>query len=129
MSETQDAPIGAVVWRDLTVDNAEEVRDFYCDVVGWQFEPVAMGAYSDFNMMPASGGEGVAGICHARGQNAKLPPQWLIYLTVADVDKSAARCLELGGKVIDGPRAMGRQRVCVIQDPAGAVAALVGDQP
>ena len=22
MSETQEAPIGAVVWRDLTVDNA-----------------------------------------------------------------------------------------------------------
>ncbi|MFB3107254.1 MAG: hypothetical protein ACE1ZA_20350, partial [Pseudomonadales bacterium] len=39
----------------------------------------------------------VAGICHARGSNANLPPQWLIYINVADVDKSVQRCVEMGG--------------------------------
>jgi hypothetical protein len=41
------------------------------------------------------------------------------------VDSSAARCVELGGTVLAGPRGMGSYgRYCVIRDPAGAVAAL-----
>jgi predicted enzyme related to lactoylglutathione lyase len=60
-----------------------------------------------------------------RGENTGLPAQWLIYITVADVEASAAKCVELGGKVLAGPRDLGGQgRFCVIQDPAGAVVAL-----
>jgi predicted enzyme related to lactoylglutathione lyase len=67
----------------------------------------------------------VAGICHARGSNADLPAQWLATITVEDVDRNAARCAELGGEILAGPRDMGSQgRFCVIRDPAGAVAAL-----
>lgn len=121
MSETQ---FGAVAWRDLTVPNAAEVRDFYCRVVGWEFSEQPMGDYADFNILQPGTGDCVAGICHARGPNAKLPPQWLIYITVEDVDASAALCRQLGGSVLDGPRSMGSAKVCVIRDPAGAVAAL-----
>ena len=115
---------GSITWMDLTVKNAEEVRDFYRSVVGWTFEPVDMGGYSDFNMLMPDSGKSVAGICHARGVNADIPSQWLIYITVEDIDKSVASCLELGGKVLVGIKSMGKSRYCVIQDPAGAVAAL-----
>ena len=118
--------IGQITWRDLTVPNAQEVRDFYSGVVGWGWSGQNMGGYDDFNMLSPETGETVAGICHARGSNAHLPPQWLVYITVADVDASAERCRKLGGKVLDGPRTMGDARFCVIQDPAGAVAALYG---
>ena len=84
-----------------------------------------MGGYSDFSMIAAATGDGVAGICHARGVNADLPPQWLIYFVVEDVDRSAARCVQQGGAVIAGPRSMGASRFCVIRDPGGAVCALV----
>ena len=66
--------LGTIGWRDLTVENAVQIRDFYSDVVGWQHSPVAMGDYDDFNML-AGNGETVAGICHARGGNAGLPAQ------------------------------------------------------
>jgi predicted enzyme related to lactoylglutathione lyase len=118
--------IGSVAWRDLTVKDAESVRKFYGDVVGWKSSELDVGGTSDFTMATPGSGEVVAGICHARGVNAKLPAQWLLYITVADVDRSSRRCVELGGKVLDGPRAMGGQRFCVIQDPAGAVAGLIG---
>ena len=124
MSEQQPPEIGTVGWTDLTVPNAEEVRDFYQAVAGWQPQPLDMGGYSDF-VMTAPGGKGVAGVCHARGPNVGYPAQWLIYITVADLDQSIANCTERGGKVIAGPRgAGGTARFCVIQDPAGAVAAL-----
>jgi predicted enzyme related to lactoylglutathione lyase len=73
---------------------------------------------------PATG-KTVAGICHARGNNAALPPQWLIYITIADLDQSIAACERLGGKIIAPPRNYGEQgRYCVVQDPTGAAFAL-----
>ena len=117
--------VGAIMWADLTVPDADRVRDFYRAVVGWTSAPVDMGGYSDYNMQRPADGQTVAGICHAGGVNAGLPAQWLIYITVADVDASAARCVELGGAIIAGPRGSPAQgRFCVIRDPAGAVAAL-----
>ena len=73
--------IGQITWRDLTVPNAQEVRDFYSGVVGWDWSGQNMGGYDDFNMLSPETGETVAGICHARGSNAHLPPQWLVYLS------------------------------------------------
>lgn len=124
-TETAKAAVGTVTWRDLTVPNASEIRDFYCEVVGWKSTDHDMGDYADYVMTPPDGGEAAGGICHARGTNANVPPQWLIYITVEDVDASARRCVELGGKIMDGPRMMGRHNFCVIQDPAGAMAALI----
>ncbi|MHC4472339.1 MAG: VOC family protein [Planctomycetota bacterium] len=125
MSDEKKTGIGSITWRDLTVEDAEGVRRFYCEVVGWESRPHDMGEYHDFDILAPGTDESVAGICHARGPNANLPPQWLVYITVEDVDASARTCVELGGAVLDEPRDMGRHRFCVIQDPAGAVAALV----
>ena len=125
MSDSEKGSVGAITWTDLTVGNPVEIRDFYSRVVGWKHSEVEMEGYSDFSMNAPGSGQTIAGICHARGSNAQLPPQWLVYITVADVDRSAALCKELGGKVIAGPKEMGSHgRYCVIQDPAGAVAAL-----
>ena len=69
--------------------------------------------------------ENNANLGYARGNNAGLPSQWMIYITVANLDRSMENCRNRGGKVISGPREMpGYGRYCVIQDPAGAVAAL-----
>ena len=120
--------IGRVEWVDLTIDDASRVRNFYKSVVGWTSSDVPMGTYEDFNMNVPGTQEAVAGICHARGMNSHLPSQWLIYVRVASVADSAAQCTKLGGKVLDGPRRMGSNNFCVIQDPAGAVIALMSDR-
>lgn len=126
MSESQEFEVGAVSWFDLTVENAGEVKAFYEAVVGWKSSDHDMGDYCDFSMETPEAGRTVAGVCHSRGANADLPPHWLVYVNVADVDAAAARCTEHGGAVRAGPRDMGENRVCVIQDPAGAVLALIG---
>jgi predicted enzyme related to lactoylglutathione lyase len=123
MANTKKPKIGAIIWTDLTVKKAAKLCDFYRDVTGWKSSEVAMGDYNDFSMNAADG-KTVAGICHARGENAKLPPQWLIYINVADIDGSVKRAVDLGGKLITEIREMGGGRMCVIRDPAGAVAAL-----
>lgn len=116
---------GKIGWFDLTVPDAPKVRDFYASVVGWKPEPVDMGDYSDFNMTLAGDGTPAAGVCHARGTNADLPAQWLIYITVEDLDRSLEACAEGGGGIVTGPKDMGSAgRYAVIRDPAGAVSAL-----
>jgi predicted enzyme related to lactoylglutathione lyase len=129
-AETEQKPqsnLGKIEWLDLTVDNATRVKDFYAKVVGWSTEDVSMGSYDDFNMNLPGTNTTVAGVCHARGSNANIPAQWLVYVRVANVAESAAACKARGGKVIEGPRRMGSNNFVVIEDPAGAVMALISD--
>jgi len=80
--------------------------------------------YDDFNMNLPSSGETIAGVCHARGSNADLPPQWLMYVRVEDSKVSAEKVVELGGEIIQGPRVMAGETYFVIRDPAGAILAI-----
>jgi predicted enzyme related to lactoylglutathione lyase len=130
MCEEDRNRVGAICWTDLTVDNADEIKEFYKEVIGWTVSPVDMGGYSDFSMGAPDIGAPVAGICHARGTNADLPRQWLVYITVENLGRSVERCTGMGGKILVSPREMGPHgRYCVIQDPAGAVAALIQPPP
>lgn len=124
MSKTKNKT-GTIGWVDLTVPNAEEVQDFYAAVVGWKPEPVSMGEYNDFNMTDPEEGTPLAGICHAKGGNKDLPPQWMIYVHVDDIEASATKVRELGGSILKGPTDPASYgRYCIIKDPAGVVMAL-----
>ena len=119
------AEIGTIGWTDLTIANAKEIRNFYSKVVGWKPQPLSMGQYDDYVMNTPETETSIAGICHARGDNSELPAQWLIYITVANIDDSIASCKKLGGKIlIEAKNYAGMGMYCVIQDPAGAVCAL-----
>lgn len=125
MSDDERPARGAITWIDLTIPNADEVKRFYADVVGWKPEPVPMGDYDDWNMTAPGTGRPMAGVCHSRGVNADLPPQWLIYINVPNLDHSIAMVEELGGTIVRPATSMGSYgRYCVVKDPAGAVAAL-----
>lgn len=124
MTDETKPPIGSISWADLTVDDADRVRDFYVSVTGWTPEPLSMGQYNDY-VMKSADGTPVGGVCHARGSNAGAPPLWLVYIVVPDLDQSVERCLALGGELVMPIKNMGGQgRYCVFRDPAGAVAAL-----
>jgi predicted enzyme related to lactoylglutathione lyase len=117
--------VGTIGWTDLTISNAEEIRNFYSRVVGWKPQPLSMGQYDDYVMNTPETETSIAGVCHARGGNAGLPPQWLIYITVANIDESIVTCKSMGGKILaEAKNYSDMGRYCVIQDPAGAVCAL-----
>ena len=120
MSESK---LGTVVWTDLTVPNAEEVRDFYMNVVGWTFSGMDMDGYEDFVMTPPVGTEAV-GICFERGANKGTPPVWMIYVAVPDVESAMQKVEANGGKVLRKPKEGSSHKYAVIQDPAGAIMAL-----
>ncbi|NVB39303.1 VOC family protein [Pseudenhygromyxa sp. WMMC2535] len=114
---------GVIGWHDLTVPDADGLRSFYAEVAGWSATPVSMGDYDDYVMKTADGTV-VAGLCHARGSNAGLPAQWMLYIVVDDLDARLAKVSAGGGEIIDGPRSAGDGRMAVVRDPAGATFAL-----
>ncbi len=124
----ESAGFGHIAWLDLTVSNADPIRDFYSAVIGLQAEDVSMtdgdDTYADYNMLGGDG-EPVAGICHARGSNQKLPPVWLIYLPVGDIQASLEHVKQADGQVIKTyQNKAGQVTQAVIQDPVGAYLAL-----
>lgn len=126
MSDDTTPKIGSIGWIDLTVDDADSLRDFYQRVVGWTVTPVSMGDYSDYVLCDPASGHPTAGVCYARGPNAGLPSQWLVYVTVANLDESIRQTEALGGRVVAPIRDLGSfGQSCVVEDPAGAVIALV----
>ncbi len=116
--------VGTIAWRDLTVKNADAVRDFYAAVVGWKVVPLDMGGYSDYCMVPPATDTPEAGVCHKRGVNADIPSQWMMYVVVADLEASLAQCKRRGGKLVTPIRPQGASRFAVIKDPAGALLGL-----
>jgi len=116
---------GQIGWIDLTVPDAVTLRDFYQSVTGWTPSPVDMGGYQDFCMLPPGEAQPVAGICHARGPNSGLPPVWMVYISVDDLDESLRQARDRGGKILRPATNMGEHgRYGVIADPSGAVCAL-----
>ncbi len=116
--------LGEMAWLDLTVEHAEQVKDFYQAVVGWQSEAVSMGDYQDFSMVAPESKQPVSGICHARGGNADLPPMWLPYFLVADIEQSVAQVLAQGGQMLTEIKSFGQDKYAVVKDPAGAACAI-----
>jgi predicted enzyme related to lactoylglutathione lyase len=116
--------IGAVTWIDLTVPEADNIRDFYKNVVGWKTMDVAMGEYNDYCMISPEDNMVRTGICHQRGVNRDIPVSWMIYINVADLDMSILEVEKGGGEIIGDIRTMGTSRFCIIKDPAGAYAGL-----
>lgn len=113
--------IGRVAWMDLTIDDADNVSEFYSQVVGWDIQSFDMGGYNDYCMNDPKSGETLAGVCHAKGPNAGLPPVWMMYVGVENMEQSLKAVTEQGGKVLGDKRSDGKGgHYCMIQDPAGA---------
>jgi uncharacterized protein len=128
MAEGKKFAVGAIISADLTLPNTDAIRDFYKQVIGWESEEMKMsdenGDYTDY-VMKDQAGNWVGGVCHARGVNLGIPPQWLVHVNVEDIAASVKRCLELGGKVLKEMRGEdGTYYYVVIQDPAGAFLSL-----
>ena len=125
--------IGQIVSADITVPDADLLKDFYTQVIGWGTEEFKMkdanGSYADY-VVKDDAGNWAGGICHSRGVNSDLPPQWIVYINVADIAQSMRKCLELGGKVLKESRSdEGELQYALLQDPAGAILAVTREAP
>jgi uncharacterized protein len=110
---------GAFSWFELTTTDVQAAEEFYCRLFGWTTEPwLGEGTYTLIKV----DGQEVGGMVAAPAGESPRPAGWGIYLTVTDVDETARRVPEFGGKVLVQPTDIPKiGRYCIIQDPQGAV--------
>jgi hypothetical protein len=110
-------PLGSFCWNELLVRDTAAQGAFYNRLLGWEAVATPMGEmnYTIFK----AGGRDVAGMMPVPMPG--VPPHWLTYVKVADVDASARLAGELGGKVVAGPFDIPNiGRIAVVLDPEGA---------
>jgi uncharacterized protein len=108
---------GRFVWHDLLTKDVNAAKRFYGGLFGWRFEDTKRGDRP--YVLARSGGALVAGIVDVTA-NANAGPQWLSYMSVADVDKTITQVRSDGGTVLVEPRDLPNARAAVIADPQGA---------
>jgi uncharacterized protein len=115
---------GAFSWSELTTTDPAAAAAYYSQLFGWKVKEMdaAMGGYRVLSV----GEEGVGGIMgHAPGA-PPVPPHWGGYVTVANVDETAAKAVALGGKVVVPAMNIPTVgRMAVLQDPQGAVLSII----
>jgi predicted enzyme related to lactoylglutathione lyase len=118
--------IGRFCWVELHTTNPPAARRFYGDLLGWTFDEMPMGEGPATYALARLNGRRVAGLMAQREQAAKrgAPPNWVCYVAVADVAASAAAAVQLGGRIIAGPAAMGPGTFALVRDPAGGLVSL-----
>jgi predicted enzyme related to lactoylglutathione lyase len=114
---------GRMIGASLTVHQAEDVRDYYKQVIGWAHVEVNQGNYADFRMT-APDGQFVAGVHHHAGIFSGLPPVWIPTFLVSDLRTSLEVCRSLGGKVWMEPATYEKNSGAVIEYPVGAFCGL-----
>lgn len=126
MGERTSHPHGTFSWVDLATTDPEGAKAFYGRLFGWEGEDMPAGEGMIYTMFRL-GGRYVSAVSgqqeHERA--AGIPPHWSSYVTVDDVDATAARVPELGGTLLAGPfDVFDSGRMAVLQDPTGAVLSL-----
>ena len=109
---------GQFVWYELTTPDVAAAIKFYPRFTGWGTQSFD----KDYTMW-TTGGLPIGGIFRLKDDmRAKgVPPNWMPYVEVDNVDASADKAKSLGATVIVGPDDIpGTGRFAVVQDPQGA---------
>jgi hypothetical protein len=114
---------GAFCWADLSTPDPERAKQFYEQLFGWHFE---VGQKDPSGYLHIKNGDKfIGGVPPAQHQDPNIPPHWLLYFAVSDVDAASGRAAEMGARAFLPPTSMeGVGRMSVLADPQGAVFAL-----
>jgi uncharacterized protein len=117
-------------WAELNARGVNKAIPFYQKVFGWSLKTNDMGPnnppYYEFQL----NGQSIAG-----GQEmqpmvpAQVPSYWLVYFTVADVDKSFKTATQAGGREMVAPMDFPGGRFAILADPQGASFGLLNMPP
>ena len=126
MQEAPEYKPGTFCWVELGTSDDQAAKKFYTELFGWDYVDNPMGPDGLYTLLKLEGKD-VGGLYKllpdmvAQG----IPPHWLSYVSVTNVDESAEKAKALGATIMSGPLDVSEiGRMAVVQDPTGAVFAL-----
>lgn len=117
---------GRFVWYDLFTSDPARAIEFYTKITDWGTQEWKSEHDASPYVMWTVGERPVGGVMQLPAQLAAsgLPPHWLGYVSVPDVDETTAQVKSLGGTVLHGPMDIPPVgRIVTFADPQGAVIA------
>ena len=124
MSEAKQDELtpGKFCWNELLTPDVEAAKKFYGELFGWTFESMPMpdGEY----IFGKSGDEPRSGMMQIQKEWGEVPPHWMSYVAVENVEASVEKAKSLGGTILQDTKAVGEMgTLAIVQDPTGAVLA------
>ncbi|MFD0277013.1 VOC family protein [Kitasatospora sp. NPDC127111] len=118
---------GALVWNELNTGDTDAAGRFYHRALGLRPGTVqGMEGYYSLNV----GDRTVCGMQQVPDYLAPgTPAHWMTYFSVDDTDSTVDALVKAGGSVIQPPFDMQSGRMAVVQDPQGAVFAMIAAPP
>lgn len=115
---------GEFCWNELATSNVQKAKDFYAKVFGWKFTDVDMGDMK-YTMIKMNDKD-IGGIWNIpKDKENHIPPHWMSYILVNNVDESLRTAEENGATIIKSKTQAGEMGLLgIIQDPTGAHLAL-----
>ncbi len=117
---------GTIHWTELMTGDIEKAKTYYTAVCGWEWDtmPMEEGLY----YLAKKGEDMVGGMMSLADMEGmeNVPPHWMTYLAVDDVDAAVKETQALGGVVHRAPWDVpGVGRIAMIADPSGAAIGLM----
>ena len=113
---------GAFGWTELMTTDPGAAKEFYTRLFGWETEEFPMEEAGKSYTVLKVDSVPVGGIMPMPPECKAMGSAWSSYVTVSNVDATAAMVAELGGKILRPPADVPDVgRFCVLQDPQGGV--------
>jgi predicted enzyme related to lactoylglutathione lyase len=123
VTELSSRPPGTFSWAELATTNQDAGVAFYRALFGWDVSDSPMGPNQTYSMFMLRGKPVAAAYTmHGEERQSGAPPNWHMYISVANADEAARRAESLGAKIlVPAFDVMEVGRMAVVQDPSGAV--------
>lgn len=116
---------GEFCWYELGTSDPAGAKAFYKSLFGWGERDVPMGETPPYTLLRFRG-EDLGGMYSLAGPLEGMPPHWIAYVAVDDVDAAASKAKGLGATLLQEPTDIPNVgRMTFLQDPQGAVVALM----
>ena len=120
-------PVGDTSWHELWTTDTAAAYEFYTKLFGWrsagEFADPNIGVYRMFGLGEAD----LGGIAQITAEMEGMPPNWLPYFRVSDLEEAIVRVKANGGKILVGPMEVpGGDRIAQCLDAQGGSFALHG---
>ncbi len=118
-AELLDAP-GSITWVELATGDVATATKFYKDVFGWGSDVAPMGDSGEYTLFTLGEAQVAGGYDKTGVVPDEVPPHWLVYFAVDDIDAIVAKARELGAEASDVMDIEMAGRFSIITDPQGA---------
>ena len=126
MVQIEKGSAGSFAWVELATTDAAGAKAFYSGLFGYETHDDPVGEGMVYTMLLHGGRN--AGALYEMNQAMRdmhIPPHWLLYVTVDDLEATVAKARSIGAAVPREPMdVMGIGRMAVLQDPSSAALAL-----